>query len=348
MTNIVARRWAPMLVIGAVVVALLTAWLVFRPEPGSRAILTVKVGRNPAVLAEGPNGEVWVGHSVGCCSSGSLTAIDSQTGDILKTLQTDEPIRSGAAIGGEVWGVTGAERTIIRAAEDDLLTNIRFPGEHGDPTKIEAGEGVLWVGMTPLGTSVSDNPSAQRAVDREARKADGVIVMYDPDPAGLIRHVEVPNAPLQDFVVSGPILWVASYHDRSIHRLATHTGHIGGRVTWSLELPAPPLAIALEANHLWASLTNGTIAAIDIQQEKIVGITDVNEQVTRMAVGGGLLWALQPSEHALVAVDVASLEVVDVVTVGRNPVEVEWVGDHAWVTNTGDDTVTRISPAAVR
>lgn len=69
-------------------------------------------------------------------------------------------------------------------------------------------------------------------------------MMYDPDPAGVVRHVQVSNAPLQDFAVSGPILCVASYQGRSIYRLETHTGHIGGRITWSLDLPARPIAIA--------------------------------------------------------------------------------------------------------
>lgn len=99
---------------------------------------------------------------------------------------------------------------------------------------------------------------------------------------------------------------------------------------------------------MWALLDDGTIAVVDKEQERIVDIVDVTERVSRMVAGGGVLWALQPSKRALVAIDVASLRAVDVIGVGRHPAEVEWVGDHVWVTNTRDGTVTRISPAAVR
>lgn len=141
MANSFAKRRPLVLVTGAAVIALVAVWLVFGSSARSSAILTVKVGRNPAALAEGPDGEVWVGHSVGCCRSGSLTAIDPDTGEILRTLHTEEPIGSVAALGGEVWGGTGAERTMAQVGEDEHLTNIRFPGTFGDPIKIEAGEG---------------------------------------------------------------------------------------------------------------------------------------------------------------------------------------------------------------
>lgn len=336
-----SKRWLLVLA-GVAVVASFTAWLAFGSSPQPRAILTVKVGKNPGALTEGSGGEVWVGHAVGCCRSGSLTAIEPDTGDILETVHTEEPIQSTATINSEIWGVTGSERTIVRLSEDDHLTNIKFPGTYGDPTRLEAGDGVLWVGMVPLVASVSDSPSLQRKLDRQAQRANGIIVMYDTDPAGVVRQVQIPN-PLTDFVVSGQTLWVASYESQEIYRLETDTGQMGGEVTLSIALPARPFAVAMEGERVWASLDDGTIAVIDIVQEKIVDVVDVNEPATKIAAGEGLIWALQPSERTLVAIDAATRQLVDEIAVGRRPAGVEWVGGYAWVSNAGDDTVTRIS-----
>lgn len=54
MANSFAKRRPLLLVIGAAVIALLTAWLVFGSSARSRAILTVKVGRNRQPLLKAP------------------------------------------------------------------------------------------------------------------------------------------------------------------------------------------------------------------------------------------------------------------------------------------------------
>ena len=335
-------RWWLLGLAGLAVAAALAVWLAFDPSPQPRAILTLDLGKNPVALSEGTDGEVWVGHAIGCCRSGSLTAIEPGTGDVLETFRTEEPISSTASINGEIWGVTGSERTIIRLSDDGHLTNLKFPGTFGDPTQIEAGEGVLWVGMLPLGTFVSDAPSLQQKLNRQAQRANGTIVMYDTDPAGVVRHVEIPY-PLTDYVVSGHTLWVVSKEGQEIYRLETDTGVIGGEITSSIALPARPLAVAVEGERAWVSLDDGTIAVINTVQEEIVDIVDVTEPATKIAAGGGLIWVLQPSERKLVAIDADTHELVEEIAVGSRPTDVEWVGGYAWVSNLGDDTVTRIS-----
>jgi DNA-binding beta-propeller fold protein YncE len=207
---------------------------------------------------------------------------------------------------------------------------------------MEAGEDVLWVGMAPLGETVSDCPECQARIDRRASTADGVIVMYEPDPAGVVRPVEIPN-PLRDFAVNGPTLWAVSSESGHLYRVETDTGVIGGEIALSLELPARPLAVAVDGDQVWVSLDDGTLAVVDGVQGEVVDVIDVDGEASGLAVGGGLVWALQASERALVAIDAAGHDVVDEFEVGRRPSEVEWAGGYAWVSNMGDDTVTRIS-----
>ncbi len=63
-----------------------------------------------------------------------------------------------------------------------------------------------------------------------------------------------------------------------------------------------------------------------------------------VAVDGPVVWAVEPTMHALARIDAGSGAVVQTTLVGRDPSGVVVGGDSVWVSNHDDNTVSRISP----
>jgi hypothetical protein len=309
----------------------------------SRSIETIRVARAPEHVIVGSNCQVWVGHANGCCSSGNLTRIDANSTEILGHTATGEPVRGLAEVDDRVYAVSGAERTIMHVNDDGAdFVEALFKGENQDPHYLAGGEGSLWVGLVPLGISVSDAPrSIVRRVELEASRTSGLVAEYDVSRQETVGFLEVPHAPVTAIAFAHDSLWVASAERRSVYRIDPQTEKVLARV----KLNGAPGDLAVGADSIWVTLPQrAEVARIDSTSNGVAGpIADTGDAVKQLAVGGGYVWGVLRGRDRVVRIDVSSQRIVgSPISVGDRPSDIAVGHGFAWVVNRRDNTVTRI------
>jgi len=147
------------------------------------------VGNGPIAVAFG-EGAVWVTNS----ADRTLSRIDPDSGDVVKTIETDAVGRGIAVGGGSVWITDESSRRVMRV--DPRTNEVADEISVGNgPTGIAFGQRALWVANT----------------------IDGTVSRIDPASATVTATTSVPGGP-GAIAVSGGQVWVsAEFAERAVH-----------------------------------------------------------------------------------------------------------------------------------
>ncbi len=147
---------------------------------------------------------------------------------------------------------------------------------------------------------------------------------------------------VQNLAVGYDTLWVAKQKTRSLLRRDPRTGDSSGA---AFTLPAGlPVVVATGQGGVWVALRGpDQVVRLNPQTGAIDRTVPIPTGVQDMAVGEGAVWVVERRHRGVVRVDTAS-GATKVIPVGDAPRGIAVGNGFVWVCNSGDDTITRISP----
>lgn len=167
--------------------------------------------------------------------------------------------------------------------------------------------------------------------------------MIDPETNKVVAEVAVGSDPGPVTTGAGSI-WVGNLGDRTITRISL--GRRAATATVPLDARTPT-GLAFGAGALWvAHGLRGQLSRVDRRSNRVtmtIEIADPGSTRGAVAVGAGSVWVVY-GDSTLAAVDPRPLHVADATYVGQSPAGVTVGSGSVWVVNSGDSTVTRLSP----
>jgi DNA-binding beta-propeller fold protein YncE len=144
-------------------------------------------------------------------------------------------------------------------------------------------------------------------------------------------------------------LWVTVAARREVVRLRASTGSQIGPPIAMIEQPR---AIDAGEGAVWVAEQSrwGTddLVEIDPHTATVVGRLPVPEGINDVRAANGAVWVLGRHKPVLIKVSAASRQRVVTLDVGRHAERVDVAAGYVWVTDYGDDEVTRVDPKGPR
>ena len=311
-------------------------------------LLLIVAGAVPACGADGgllgggggAGSEVWVVRSGGFASEDTLTAIDSQSGEAVRSVPVEGAGEGLAVTEGWIWAVyPGADAVLAIDPESGDTERIQLP-EGSRPSHLTFGEGAVWVGCNGDGNVVRIDPSSRQVVasiritddesiDQPLRVATGEGAVWvvdffgnrdlhriDPATNEVTGTVDEIGDGAVAAVVGGGSVWVTSVHDGLLTRVDPGTLEITARVG----VGAMPLGVAYGAGAVWvASRSHGTVARVDPSTNRLTGLVRVGEEPLWVAVAGGSVWVTDQRASAVARIDPSTSEVVATLPLTSRP-----------------------------
>jgi YVTN family beta-propeller protein len=111
----------------------------------------------------------------------------------------------------------------------------------------------------------------------------------------------------------------------------------------TVELPAPPTAVAARGALVWAASADANaVYAIDPETNTRQETIPVGNAPGGIAVGGGYVWVTNSLARTVSQIDPGSQRELQAIPVGNGPTGVAEGGGYVWVANTTDHTVSKI------
>lgn len=236
-----------------------------------------------------------------------------------------------------------------------------------------AGANVIKVGSAPVGVVV-----AARSV-WTSNQADGTISEVDPEARKQVNQIQLAPG-LSDITAGFGSLWVANVRDNTVVRVAPGVNQPVGA---PIALPGTPSALAPGGDgHMWVATKTAPAQMVAIDPptgqptesfpvpgspadmqfaEGAFWVTSTSTRnITRVtlggesseisigaasdgvAVGAGYLWVTNPGDDVVTRIDLGRPTLQKKIRVGRRPEGVAADDRSVWVVNQGDDSVTRI------
>ena len=304
------------------------------PDPGSSApprVSEERIGGTPVAVAVG-EGAVWVADQTG----GSVVRIDTADTTERSTAQVGDGPLAVAAGEGAAW-VANAEGT-VRRLDPSTGEPSGPPIRVADPTGIAAGEEGVWV----------------------ANGTEGTVTRIDPASGEVTGEpIDVGPRPVDVAVGEGSV-WVANTEDGTVSRIDAESGTVEATIDVAEE---QVLALAYGDGAVWAAKSDdrlgGTVEVVRIDPANstvsgdAVPIDAANP--VRLAAGEGYVWATlvggagpldNPQSPAVQRIDPSTFETLgEPVEVGERPLGIAVGEGSAWVADSGDGTVSRLTPA---
>lgn len=105
--------------------------------------------------------------------------------------------------------------------------------------------------------------------------------------------------------------------------------------------------LAAAGDSVWVGgLGSGDVYRVDPATGKVVGHVAAGPRVFNLAAGGGAVWAISNALGTLTRIDLRTRK-TQTTQVGLGPYDVEWGYGSAWVANSGDGTVWRVTNGKV-
>ncbi len=250
-------------------------------------------------------------------------------------------------VGGDPAELTvGAGAVWVLNAGDDTVTRIDIHGHAestfgtgGLPINLAAGDGSLWVlngtGVTGLGGTPFPSEVSR----------------LDPDTAVTLARLPLSaseTSPTQgDIAVGQQGVWVVN-PDATVSRIDPASDRVVQRIAG---LDASEVATG--SGGTWAleggPLQGGTIVRLSSDSDRItervrVPIGGVNEELSSLAVGGGALWATDPSQGTLWRIDLSPSVSERTIPLAIGASYVAYGAGKVWVSNGLTGTVSSVDP----
>lgn len=154
-----------------------------------------------------------------------------------------------------------------------------------------------------------------------------------------------PFWPTMTLAIGGNTAWVACKERSRVVRvdLARH------RITRSVRLEGPAIAVALGYHSVWALDTLSTLYRLDPRTARVTKRIRLQAAGPyNIWIGAGSVWVAEDRAASLVRVSPAKNKVVARIRVGDGPADVAFAGTSAWVMDHRDRTLFRIDTATNR
>jgi peptide/nickel transport system substrate-binding protein len=207
---------------------------------------------------------------------------------------------------------------MIDPAHASLVKDVRVGSS---PSQVAAGAGALWVANTDAG-SVSRIDLQSRAVD------DAITVGSGPSAVAVgAGGVWVVNS------LDGTLSWISPATDAVVQTIPVGNG---------------PSGVCVANGKVWIAVAyDSTIVRFDPVSQRKTKL-HLDDEPTRVACGGGYVWAASQGSGTVTQVDPRGHgQVVARITVGNGPGGLAWGAGALWVANTYDGTVSRIDAKGV-
>lgn len=286
----------------------------------------------PSNMAAG-DGFLWA------VSGGSIVKIDPQTnqtvGQPIQGVQTED-----IALGdGALWASTVAQGDLGAPSDTDSVVRI-------DPG---TGEVIASIPVPRAPVSLAVSPDAVWTVNFGA--GGEAVIRIDPATNQIAGDpIQTGRAPLSLAVGDGS-LWVANHDADTVTRIDLATN----QVVANISVPSEPHRVAYGEGAVWvANWHTNSVSRIDPATNQVVGEPiPIGFPAGNIAAGLGSVWVTSdyrspvdsaPEDVALVRIDPATNQAVEVILLGGHPIDVEIAGGAVWVSVQGPDRIVRINP----
>jgi streptogramin lyase len=247
-------------------------------------------------------------------------------------------VRSGnvrTIVKGLVPASADAPARQIEAGEGGVWVNSAITLQHVDPA---TGSLVGQIDAQPLVSTIAVGPGAlwtggNLGIVRVSPATDRTEASI-PFDTGAARPIAIGVQP------DGAVWLLVS--DGRLVRIDSRSNQIDRR--YDLGSPADDLAVTRDA--LWAlDLFHQQVLEIDPSNGKIEHRIPVpGDNVSRIVVGAGTIWAMDSRAGFVTPVDPVSHVAGSPIRVGEDPVDIVFGAGAVWVADRGDGTITRIDP----
>lgn len=190
---------------------------------------------------------------------------------------------------------------------------------------VDPGPGAVAEGFGAIWTANTNADSVSR-IDQTSR---------------VVTRIPVGTAPSAVAVGAGSV-WVANSGSGSVSRIDPGTGR-----TQTINVGTQPGGVAVAQGAAWVSNTaDATVMRIDPAQNKVVKTIPVGDGPSAIA-GGNDVWVANSRSDNVSQIDPSTSSVVRIIPVGRDPEGIQAIGDHVWVANNLDGTVSRIAATGI-
>lgn len=296
------------LTIGLAIALVTAAVLLVVPRPSESAVvLTAAVPGDPSSIFVGAR-DVWVASQ----AAGVVSVLDRTSGHVTRTIHTGgAPARLAGTAGG-VW-VADAQRASITPVTARPPRRYRSFAGGADVSDVAMAAGAVWW----------------------TSSAEGVVRVRDRGSART-RMLHVGARPI---AVAADERWVvvANSGDGTIARIDARSRRLAGA---PVRVGGTPVDVALEGDMAWVLDAAGrNVSRIDLRTGSRGPLVDVGAQPVALAADGDDVYVISAGERALLHLHATRVE--SRTPLGEVPSALALDPEHVWVTDMGDDTVTR-------
>lgn len=280
------------------------------------------------------DGRLWV------IAGGSIIGIDPKTNQLI-----GESIGAGSrpedlAFGdGALWVTNVAPGDLGAPSETDAVSRI-------DP---ETGEVLSTVKVPRAPVSLAFTPEAVWVVNF-GMGGDSVI-RIDPKTGEILGEpIQTASAPIS-VALGDEALWVANHDGHTVTRIDLATNEVITNIT----VPSEPHRVAFGEGAVWvANWHVNSVTRIDPHTNQVVGEPiPIGFPAGNMVAGLGSVWVTSdyrgpmdgsPEDIVLVRINPQTNQVVETISLGGHPIDVEIAEGAVWVSIQGPNRVLRINP----
>jgi hypothetical protein len=151
-----------------------------------------------------------------------------------------------------------------------------------------------------------------------------------------------PYWPTMTLALNGASAWVACKEQTRVVRLNTRTG----KITASIRLGAPVIAVATGYGSIWAVDTGSTLYRIRPSTARVTKRVRLGAVAAyNVWVGGGSIWVADDQAAQVIRVSPGTGSIQKRLPVGDGPADMAFADDTAWVINHRDRRLMRINLA---
>ena len=151
-----------------------------------------------------------------------------------------------------------------------------------------------------------------------------------------------PYWPTMTLALEGTSAWVACKEQARVIRLNTRTG----KITASIRLGAPVIAVAAGYGFIWAVDTGSTLSRIKPSSARVTRRVALAAAAPyNVWIGGGSVWVAEDQGARVIRISPGTGRILKRLPVGDGPADIAFADNAAWVINHRDRRLMRINLA---